>query len=262
MSGGLSALLRDCRNPDALRPLLVQAEASLRTWTVQVTPFLPGPIWHELTERLSVLSELQVQSHGGVPGAERRRLIFSRAEQPGPDPAAAAGCEGLAVHANFLFDRPSGDELRQAVESLGVSSGALGDAWLCGDRGGQMVCTDTTAGQLDGRGVRLRDLELRLERIDCDWLQPPQRRAARRFTSIEASCRLDAVASAGFGISRARAARLIRSGGIRLNWETVSQPSRPVSAGDRLQLADRGEVSVEQISQTKLDRWRLELARS
>jgi len=92
-------------------------------------------------------------------------------------------------------------------------------------------------------------------------LQLPARRAVRRLTSVEASLRLDAVASAGFGISRSRMAELIRQGSVRLNWQPISSPSRLLAVGDRVQLEGRGELRLETITATKRERWRIELVR-
>jgi RNA-binding protein YlmH len=78
---------------------------------------------------------------------------------------------------------------------------------------------------------------------------------------VEASLRLDAVASAGFGISRNRIAELIRQGSVRVNWQPISSPSRLLVAGDRVQLEGRGELQLEAVQATKRERWRIELVR-
>ena len=89
-----------------------------------------------------------------------------------------------------------------------------------------------------------------------------QRRQPRRFHTVEASTRLDAVASAGFGLARSRMASLIRAGQVRVNWEPVNSPSRELVAGERVQLSGRGELCIEAITPTKRDRFRVNLLRS
>jgi RNA-binding protein YlmH len=78
---------------------------------------------------------------------------------------------------------------------------------------------------------------------------------------VEASCRLDAIASAGFGLSRSKVIRQIREGRLRLNWNPVRQASRELKVGDRLQLQERGSVEVLNLELTKRDRWRVEMLR-
>ena len=89
----------------------------------------------------------------------------------------------------------------------------------------------------------------------------PAQRQPRHFQTVEASLRLDAVASAGFGISRNRMAELVRQGSVRVNWQPMSSPSRLLVAGDRVQLEGRGELRVVTVQATKRERWRLELVR-
>ena len=81
------------------------------------------------------------------------------------------------------------------------------------------------------------------------------------YELIVLSC-LDAIASAGFGLSRAKIVAHVKAGRLRLNWGNVRQPSREVSVGDRLQLQDRGCVEVLSLTRTKRERWRVELRRS
>ncbi|NDD44792.1 MAG: photosystem II S4 domain protein, partial [Synechococcaceae bacterium WB9_4xB_025] len=92
-------------------------------------------------------------------------------------------------------------------------------------------------------------------------LQLPALRAVKRLSSVEASCRLDAIASAGFGLSRSKVSQQIRAGKLRLNWEPVRQASRDLQVGDCLQLQDRGSVEVLSLTLTKRDRWRVDMER-
>ena len=90
----------------------------------------------------------------------------------------------------------------------------------------------------------------------------PVQRSIRTLKTVEASCRLDAIASAGFGLSRAKIVTHVKAGRLRLNWGNVRQASRELVVGDRLQLQDRGSVEVLSLTRTKRERWRVELRRS
>jgi RNA-binding protein YlmH len=92
-------------------------------------------------------------------------------------------------------------------------------------------------------------------------LQLPALRQPKRISCVEASLRLDALASAGFGLSRSRMAERIRQGELSINWQTVASPSRELAAGDRVQWSGRGELCVEDVSLTKRERWRIQLLR-
>ena len=90
----------------------------------------------------------------------------------------------------------------------------------------------------------------------------PAQRNPKRLSTVEASCRIDAIASAGFGLSRSKVVHQIKAGRLRLNWQPVRQGGRELSVGDRLQLQDRGSLEVLSCERTKRQRWRVVLMRS
>ena len=238
--------------------LIDQAETVLRTWQPSWSPFLSGPELED-SRRLESLTELRLVRDGGRPGTERCRLQLSRSDQelqPELTPIS-----GLRLEGNFLFDRAEPEDMRQALIDLGVTADGIGDLWLRGDRGAQAVCTPDAAGRLNGQTGRVRDVTLTVEAVSIDSLQWPAQRLPKRFSSVEASRRLDAIASAGFGLSRSKVTRQIREGRLRLNWHPVRQASRDLNVGDRLQLQDRGSVEVLNLELTKRDRWRVEMLR-
>jgi RNA-binding protein YlmH len=104
-------------------------------------------------------------------------------------------------------------------------------------------------------------VEVLLQVAPLEQLQWPASRVPRQVSSVEASLRLDAVASAGLGMSRSRMAELIRSGAVRVNWQVITSPSRELNCGDRVRLDGRGELEILEIQPTKRDRWRLVMQR-
>jgi RNA-binding protein YlmH len=89
-------------------------------------------------------------------------------------------------------------------------------------------------------------------------IRPPQ---TREIASVEASLRLDAVASAGFGLSRSKMAESIEAGEVTLNWKTITQPSKQVQTGDRIVLRGRGRLEIGAIDTTKKGRYRVQMVR-
>jgi RNA-binding protein YlmH len=105
-------------------------------------------------------------------------------------------------------------------------------------------------------------VSVRLEAANLEQLQLPAQRVPKQLSSVEASLRLDAVASAGFGLPRSRMAELVRAGAVRINWQPAQSPSKELAAGDRVRLDGRGELEILEIQPTKRDRWRLVMRRS
>jgi photosystem II S4 domain protein len=255
-------LLEGSQHPQELAAVVAAADQALRTWEPVWTGFINGAVREEAMERLEALAELSLTSTGGYPGAERQRLLLQRSEGALDLEDGAAGLMGLEISGNFLFDPAERTDFRAGMLALDPPEDTLGDIWIRGDRGAQAVVTAEQAAALDGRPTSVRTVEVRLEARPLDQLQLPAQRQPRRFQTVEASLRLDAVASAGFGISRNRMAELIRQGSVRINWQPITSPSRLLVAGDRVQLEGRGELRLEALQATKRDRWRIALVRS
>jgi photosystem II S4 domain protein len=254
-------LLEGAPDPAALEPVIAAAEEALRTWTPVWTDFLPAELREQAEARLGALSELDLHSDGGYGSAERRRLLLQRADSCLEPESLPGEVEGLEISGNFLFDPAEPGDVRAGLQAAGALPGELGDIWMRGDRGAQAIVTTALAARLHGGAAQVRTVPVELTARPIVELQLPAQRASKRLSSVEASLRLDALASAGFGMSRSRMAELIRQGAVRINWTPVNSPSRELAAGDRVQLEGRGELLVEEMALTKRDRWRVTLVR-
>jgi len=248
-------------SPRALQDL---ADRCLRSRQPLWTGFLAPQAWEDALRRLAGLEELQLRAEGGHPRAERRRLGFSL--RPTPD-AAADTAEALSplglldLTGDFLFDPASANAVAHALQQLGAEEQDLGDVLLRGDRGGLLIVTPELQARLDGQTVQVGSVVARLATAPWERLNP-QPLQERIISTVEASLRLDAVASAGFGLSRSRLAALIRQGAVRIDWRVVTSPSRELRCGERVQLEGRGELRIEAVEITKRDRYRIRLLRS
>lgn len=62
------------------------------------------------------------------------------------------------------------------------------------------------------------------------------------------SMRLDSIVGEGFGVSRTKAAALIKKGMVFVNWQECIDVSREAKAGDKISLHGRGKICVSGIS--------------
>lgn len=247
-------------SPRALQDL---ADRCLRSRQPLWTGFLAPQAWEDALRRLAGLEELQLRAEGGHPRAERRRLGFSLRLTPGTaaDTAEVLPPLGLLdLTGDFLFDPASTSAVASALLQLGADEQDLGDVLLRGDRGGLLIVTPELQGRLDGQTVQVASVAARLAAAPWERLNP-QPLQERIISTVEASLRLDAVASAGFGLSRSRLADLIRQGRVRIDWQPVTSPSRELRLGQRVQLEGRGELELLAADLTRRDRWRLQLRR-
>tara|TARA_B100000029_G_C17481353_1_gene925679 strand:- start:113 stop:901 length:789 start_codon:yes stop_codon:yes gene_type:complete len=255
------ALLKGCKDPAGMERLIQQAEQVFRTWQPIWSDFISAPLREEAIKRMAPLNNFLWHSDGGYPKAERHRLLCIRGEEGIQTPKHSAPTQAIKIEGNFLFDRASLNDFRTSLHMMGASCGGIGDIWIRGDRGAQAICTPEAAEILNGQKGNVRDVQIRCESIKTEELRIPIERSSRRITTVEASTRLDAIASAGLGLSRTKIVTQIKQGRVRVNWEPIKQASKELNAGDRIQMEGKGCLEVLSLDLTKRQRWRVELLR-
>ena len=108
---------------------------------------------------------------------------------------------------------------------------------------------------------KLREVEITIESISISEMEIPFSRPEKIINTVEASTRIDAIASAGFGLSRSKITTQIKQGYLRLNWELNEQHSKSVNIGDLIHLEKKGSLKILNIDKTKKERWRIKLLR-
>jgi photosystem II S4 domain protein len=252
------SLLKGVENREALARVIDQAEQALKTWEVVLTDFLSPPEWFEVQDRLGRLTEIQVLAIGGYPQAERQRVAIVRSELPLEIPPEAVAA--LSIAGNFLFDSANHRDFLGAILGTGLVREKVGDIIVLGDRGAQAIVVPELANFLEMSLMQVRSVPVKTTVIPLEDLRVQPART-KTLTTVEASLRLDAIASAGFGMSRSKMVELIASGDVRVNWKAVTQPSQTVKAEDLIAIRGKGRVVVGAVAVTKKDRYRVELTR-
>lgn len=106
----------------------------------------------------------------------------------------------------------------------------------------------------------MRSVGVQVRRIPFGEL-PPLNSRIKEIKSVEASLRLDAIASAAFGVSRDKVAAAIKAGDIQLNWEVVKKPTEVVEQGDAILLKGKGRAILEKVETTKKQKYSIKLTR-
>ncbi len=258
-----SKLLKGCINPYEIDKLLIQAEKVLKTWVPHWTTFITAPIREEICKIYDEIAELTYLTNGGYPNAERQRVLIYRSQQKHKVNINQASCpiRPLQIEGNFLFDRTTTNDFRNALTQAGLKLEDIGDIWITGDRGAQAICTLEGSQSLHNQKSNIRDVEIQFKAIAIEDLRLNKQRIPKTITTIEASKRLDAIASAGFGLSRSRISSQLNEGRLRLNWQETTNASKKLVIGDQIQLEGKGSIEVKNIEPTKRKRWRVELLR-
>lgn len=249
----------ECR--DTLAHILDLAEQALRTWAVVTSEFLAPADLAEILPRLQRLTELSAFTWGGYPQAERQRLAIGRTDIMESTAAAeAVPLALLEVRGNFLFDTASHRDFLGAVLGTGIVREMIGDIVVLGEQGAQILSVPEMVPHLEMSLVQVRTVPVQTRLVSLDQLKVRSPRT-KAITTVEASLRLDAVASAGFSTSRSKMAADIETGDVKVNWRTITQASRSVQSGDLITIRGRGRVEVGSIAETKKGRYRIELMR-
>ena len=177
---------------------------------------------------------------GGYDGAERRRLVFLPDWLETPDDQVAAvraACRsgGDLTHRDFLG----------SLMGMGIVREKIGDV-LVGPDSADVLVLDTVAEFLAQSWESAGRVKLRVAEIDPGCVHIPEIRREERRDTVS-SLRLDAVCSTGFRMARGKAAALIESGRVQLNWRECTKPDRTVSEGDTVSARGFGKFELTEV---------------
>lgn len=251
-------ILKRAENPEALSRIIDRAEQAVRTWEPVATDFLSPPELFEAQAVFERLTEVHTVASGGYPQAERQRLMVARAEIPfdeQPVPLAA-----LSIAGNFLFDTASHRDFLGSLLGTGLVRDKVGDIIVLGERGAQAIVVPELVDFLTSSLTQVRSVPVKTQAIALTELRVREPRK-KEMTTVEASMRLDAVASAGFGMSRSKMADMITAGDVRVNWKPVAQTSHSLQTGDLVAIRGKGRLEIGEVVVTKKQRYRVQLTR-
>lgn len=251
-------LLKGAEHRESLVRMIDFADRAIKTWEVVLSDFLSPPELAEIQERFSRLTEVNVLSWGGYPQAERQRLGIARSEVPLETDQVEISA--LEISGNFLFDTATHRDFLGSMLGTGIVREKTGDILVLGERGAQVLVVPEIAEFLEMNLTQVRSVGVKTRRIEVSELKvrQPQR---KEIATVEASMRLDAIASAGFGMSRSKMTSLISGGDVRVNWKEVSQASYTVKLGDLIAIRGKGRLEVGEVAVTKKQRYRVQLIR-
>lgn len=251
-------MLKRVENREAIARIIDRAEQAIRTWEPVATDFLSPPELFEAQAAFAQLTDVHTVASGGYPQAERQRMVIARSEIPfeeQPVPLAA-----LSIAGNFLFDTASHRDFLGSLLGTGLVRDKVGDIIVLGERGAQAIVVPELVEFLTTSLVQVRSVAVKTQPIALSELRVREPKK-KEMTTVEASMRLDAVASAGFGMSRSKMADMITKGDVRVNWKPITQSSRTVETGDLIAIRGKGRLEVGEVAVTKKQRYRVQLTR-
>lgn len=183
---------------------------------------------------------------GGYERAERRMLCFLPDWQERADERELMAALRVRWHETETLTHR---DLLGSLMALGVVRGKLGDILVSPGGADVIVCADA-AEYLLREWTQAGRVKLSAQRVELTELAVPEAKI-RELRDTVATLRLDAVTATGFSMSRARAAELIASGRVQLDYRETTKPDAPVREGavvsarglGKFELAEVGGVS-------------------
>ena len=251
-------ILKGIENRETLARVIDLAEQAIKTWEVVFTDFLSPLEWIETQQAFQKLTEVHFVAWGGYPQAERQRLAIARSELPletSQVPLAA-----LDIAGNFLFDPANHRDFLGSMLGTGIVREKTGDVLVLGEQGAQVIVLPEMAEFLELNLKQVRSVPVKTRRIEFAELKIREPKK-KELTTVEASLRLDAIASAGFGMSRSKMVDYISAGDVRVNWKEITQSSHQLKTGDLVSVRGKGRLEVGEIAVTKKERYRVQMTK-
>lgn len=194
--------------------------------------------------RLAGFPETGYTALGGYEGAERRLLLFlpdwlerEDAESQSPIRCLRAVFreEYQLTHRDFLG----------SLMGMGIVREKVGDI-LVGPDSADLIVLDTVADFLLQSWESAGRARLSVSSIEPENLHIPAA-SCKEVRDTVSSLRLDAVASSGFRLARGRAAALIESGRVQVNWRECAKPDKLLTAGDTVSARGFGKFVLSEV---------------
>ncbi|CAN1335320.1 Putative RNA-binding protein YlmH [Linum perenne] len=222
------------------------------------TDFLTPPTVKESMVVLEKLADIRTDVQGGYPQAERCRISVAHHEVFAHDLDVVAA---MSISGNFGFVSCSHGDFLGAILGTGVAREKVGDVLLLqGGKGAQFLVVpelvDFFITSLDKVG-NVPVSCTRIPLVDIEYQEP----STKTFRTVEASLRLDALASAGFKLSRSKLVDLISNGNVRVNWSTVTKNNTSLKSGDMVSVSGKGRLKIGEVNSTKKGKFAVELIR-
>ena len=239
------------------------ANLAYKHWETYWTGFNSTYVCEEILKDFENLNDFKFFIYGGFSSSQRSRIACFRGDNIPEEDALKSNfpAQGIKIIGNFLFDNATQDDFRSLLIENGVNQIKVGDIWTIGDRGAQGIIDNLDIKHLDEKIFYLRDVKVKVNVVGIDELQIPSGRSKKLVNTVEASTRLDAIASAGFRVSRTKIIERIENGMLRLNGSKVNKPTINLKIGDKLELENKGFIEILNLEITKRERWKVKLLR-
>lgn len=192
-----------------------------------------------------ILHGMQIRFFGGREGAERAVCCYVPEYL---DDTWLFGEDGpvAAVRASFFEqDKLTHRDFLGSLMGCGIKRETVGDIYVSEGKCDFLVTREILPYVLQNLESAGRT-KLHLEQIPLSELYAPQAKT-KTVRDTVSSLRLDGVVSAGFSISRGKAADAIAAGKVEVNFTTCTKADKTVAEGDSISLRGLGKMRLTEV---------------
>jgi len=257
----LKEILENSNYKKETQELINIANLAHKHWETYWTGFNSTYVCEEILKDFENLNDFKFFIYGGFSSSQRSKIACLREDNILEEDLLKSNfpAQGIQINGNFLFDNATQDDFRSLLIENGLNKKKIGDIWTIGDRGAQGIIDNLDIDYLNEKIFYLRDVKVKIYLVGIDQLQIPTGRLKKLVNTVEASTRLDAIASAGFRISRTKINERIENGMLKLNGSKVNKPTINLKIGDKLELENKGFIEILNLEITKRERWKVKL---
>ncbi|MGB7604324.1 MAG: YlmH/Sll1252 family protein, partial [Lutisporaceae bacterium] len=224
-----------------------------KNFTYKSTSFL-DPMQQKIVEELlDCERDIGYQFEGGIQNSERKLCIIYHED---------IDLEQVEVMYEILeiswynkgSKKPTHRDFLGSLMGSGIKRETIGDI-LLQEEMAYVVCTKEISDYILYNLDRVGSLPVKLKIAENVNVTEEKEEV---LNVTVASLRLDSIISVGFRISRTKAAELIKSGKVRINWEEKELISKTIKQGDVISIRGKGRIILDEITgNTKKDRTKI-----
>ncbi len=185
-----------------------------------------------------------IQFDGGYEDAERR-LCHIQTEEYAVDDGLPIVLLSVTASANDAVI--SHRDVLGSLMGLGIKREMLGDILASNTRTAQFFCHQSVAEYIEMNLQKIGRYTVKIKQAKLSDLPEPNR---KKVSINVSSMRLDSVCGECFGLSRTKAAELIRKGVVSVNWIVIDNISHEIHSGDKIAMKGKGKIEVGEITGT------------
>jgi RNA-binding protein YlmH len=230
--------------------ILDTIEYCKKNFAYKATAFLDPKQQRLAAELLKREKDIAYYSEGGIQGCERNIYMihhdsFDVHDIEKPYRILEFSWYGKSVK------KPAHRDFLGSIIGAGIKREMLGDIMLQEDTA-YVVCSREVSDYILYNIERVGSVPVKVQLIEqVEAIEEEE----KIINATVASLRLDSIISAGFGLSRTKAADIIKSGRVRVNWEEKDLTSKEIKQSDVISVRGKGRIILEAISgNTKKDR--------